>query len=60
MAAGLSTTIGAAFGSVLLPFLFGLAGDHLSFRFGMVTFGAVVVLGSGLAYSLKVPRQREE
>ena len=59
MAAGLTTTIGAAFGSVLLPLLFGLAGDHLSFRFGMVAFGASVVLGSGLALFLRVPPQRE-
>jgi MFS family permease len=57
MAAGLSTTIGATFGSVLLPFIFGLAGDHLSFRVGMVAFGASVVLGSGLAYFLEVPGQ---
>ena len=60
MATGLLTTMGAVFGSGLLPYLFGLAGDHLSFRFGMVVFGALVVLSSGLVLFLKIPGRQEE
>ncbi len=58
IAAGASTTIGAMFGSVLLPYLLGLAGDHVSFRFGMFAFGALVTLGSGLAHFLRFPENR--
>ena len=39
--------------------LFGLAGDHLSFRFGMLVFGASVILLSGLVYFLTIPTVRE-
>jgi len=60
MATGLLTTMGAVFGSGLLPYLFGLAGDHLSFRFGMFVFGALVVLASGLVYLLEIPKRQEE
>jgi MFS family permease len=60
MASGFLTTIGAFFGSGLLPYLFGLAGDHISFRFGMIVFGALVVLASGLVYFLKIPGAGEE
>jgi MFS family permease len=52
MAAGLVTTVGSVLGSSLLPYLFGLAGDHLSFRFAMLIFGVVVVLASSLVYFL--------
>lgn len=52
MASGLITTLGAVFGSGLLPYLFGLAGDYLSFRFAMLAFGAMVVVASGLVYFL--------
>ena len=55
IAAGLVATMAAILGSGLLPSLFGLAGDHLSFRFGMRVFGALVVLGSGLVCFLRVP-----
>jgi MFS family permease len=58
MASGVVTTLGAIFGSGLLPYLFGLAGDHLSFRFGMYVFGTVVILASGLIYFL--PDDRRE
>jgi MFS family permease len=52
MASGLITTLGAVFGSGLLTYLFGVAGDHFSFRFGMLVFGGVVILASGLIYFL--------
>ena len=51
IAAGLVSTVSGVFGAALIPYLFGLAGDHISFRFGMVVFGALVVLSSGLVYS---------
>ncbi len=60
IAAGLVATMGAVLGSGVLPYLFGLAGDHLTFRFGMRAFGALVVLGSGLVWFLKVPDRRDE
>lgn len=52
LASGLITTMGSILGSGLLPYLFGLAGDHISFRFGMLAFGGVVILASGLIYFL--------
>ncbi len=58
--AGLVSALSGIFGSGLLPYLFGLAGDHLSFRFGILVFGALVVLASGLVYFLKFPALREE
>jgi MFS family permease len=58
MASGLVTTVGSVLGSSLLPYLFGLAGDHLSFRFAMVLFGGIVVFASSLVYFL--PGDRKE
>jgi MFS transporter, NNP family, nitrate/nitrite transporter len=55
VAAGLVASMSGVFGSGLLPYLFGLAGDYLSFRIGILTFGALVVLSSGLVYFLKLP-----
>jgi MFS family permease len=55
MASGIMTTMGAVFGSGMMPYLFGLAGDHISFKFGILTFGAVVVLASGLVYFIVIP-----
>jgi MFS family permease len=55
VAAGLVSTMSGVFGSGLLPYLFGLAGDHISFRFGMLVFGASVVLASGLVHFLRFP-----
>jgi len=60
MVAGVLATMGAVFGAGLLPYLFGLAGDHLSFRFGYVAFGALVVLAGGLVHFLRVPGRQEE
>ena len=35
------------------PYLLGLAGDHISFRFGIMVLGILVMLSSGLVYLLK-------
>ncbi len=59
IAAGLASTVSGVFGAALLPYLFGLAGDHLSFRFGILVFGALVVLVSGLVYFLRIPARGE-
>jgi hypothetical protein len=59
VAAGVLATMGAVFGAGVLPYLFGLAGDHLSFRFGYIVFGALVVLASGLVHFLRIPGQKE-
>jgi MFS family permease len=60
IAAGVVSTVSGVFGSAVLPYLFGLAGDHVSFRFGMLTFGALVVLASGLVYFLRFPVLQEK
>jgi NNP family nitrate/nitrite transporter-like MFS transporter len=53
MATGFIVTLGVVFGLGVLPYLLGLAGDHLSFRFGIFLFGILVILSSGLIYFLK-------
>jgi NNP family nitrate/nitrite transporter-like MFS transporter len=55
VAVGTSGTIATVIGMALLPYLLGLAGDHLSFRIGILLFGLVVILSSGLVYFLKIP-----
>ncbi|MGD0660797.1 MAG: MFS transporter [Syntrophorhabdales bacterium] len=55
VAAGVVSTVSGVFGSALVPYLFGIAGDHISFRFGMVVFGALVALASVLVYFLRIP-----
>ncbi len=59
MASALVATMGAIMGSGVVPYLFGLSGDLLSFRFGFVIFGGVVALGSGLVLLLRIPGPRE-
>jgi len=58
VAAGFSSMVSGVFGASLLPYLFGLAGDHISFKFAMFVFGALVVLSSGLVFSLKFPARQ--
>jgi MFS family permease len=58
MGAGMVATIGAIFGAGLIPYLFGLAGDHYSVRLGLFTFGSLVVLASGLVWLLKIPKRQ--
>lgn len=59
VAAGVVSTVSGVFGSALVPYLFGIAGDRISFRFGMLVFGALVVLASGLVYALRIPAVRK-
>ena len=53
MATGIILTISTVFGSGVIPYLFGLSGDHLSFRFGFVLLGLAVTGFSFLPFSLK-------
>lgn len=56
MATGFIVTLGVMFGLGIIPYLFGLAGDYISFRFGIMIFGILVILSSGLTYFLKEPK----
>jgi len=60
LVSGTMSTISGVFGFALLPYLLGLAGDHLTFRFGIGIFGLLVTLSSGFVFFLKVPRSRQE
>ena len=53
LATGLTLTIGVICGGGLMPYLLGLSGDLLSFRFGISMLGIAVILSSGLIFSLK-------
>jgi MFS family permease len=53
MAVAFMTISGSLFGSGLIPYLLGLSGDLLSFRFGITILGTLVTLTSWLAFSLK-------
>lgn len=53
LATGLTLTIGVICGAGFMPYLLGLAGDLLSFRFGISMLGMAVILSSGLIFSLK-------
>lgn len=53
LAAGTTSTLASLFGAGLFPYLFGLAGDHISFRFGIIIFGCLFVLASGLVFKIK-------
>jgi MFS family permease len=53
LAAGFLGALSGLFGVGLLPYLLGLAGDHISFRFGIFVLGIMVILSSGLTYFLK-------
>jgi MFS family permease len=53
MATGLIVTLGVIFGLGIIPYLFGLAGDHLSFRFGILVFGMAMTAVSSLAWFLR-------
>jgi MFS family permease len=58
MGVGMVATIGAVFGGGLIPYLFGIAGDHFSFRVGLFIFGSSVVLASGFVWLLKIPKRQ--
>ncbi|MCX8021920.1 MAG: MFS transporter [Syntrophorhabdaceae bacterium] len=53
MAAGVLGALSGLFGVGLLPYLLGLAGDLISFRFGIFVLGILVTLSSGLILFLK-------
>lgn len=53
MATGIIMTISMSAGSGLITYLLGLSGDLISFRFGYVALGALVILGSSLLFSLR-------
>jgi MFS transporter, NNP family, nitrate/nitrite transporter len=52
-ATGFIITLGVVCGVGITPYLLGLSGDHLSFRFGIFILGALAVLSSGLVWFLK-------
>ena len=53
MATGIISTICISIGSGLITYLLGVSGDLISFRFGYVALGALVILGSSLLFCLK-------
>jgi MFS family permease len=59
LVSGTMSTMSGLFGFALLPYLLGLAGDHLSFRLGILSFGLIVVLSSSLVLLLKIPRANQ-
>jgi MFS family permease len=52
-ATGTVVTTAALFGAGLFPYLFGLCGDYLSFRFGIFVFGVLVILASPLVFFIR-------
>ena len=57
MATGYIVTLGVIFGLGIIPYLLGVAGDLLSFRFGILILGILAILSSGLTYYLKDIKQ---
>lgn len=55
MAIGIIMPLGTLFGSGLIPYLLGLSGDLLSFRFGIVILGVLLALTSWFTMALKNP-----
>ncbi|MFC1884537.1 MFS transporter [Thermodesulfobacteriota bacterium] len=53
IATGFVLGFGITIGWGVAPYLLGLSGDHLSFRFGIMILGILVILSSGLVYLLK-------
>ncbi len=53
MATGIILTVSVVLGSGLIPYLLGLSGDLISFRFGFVCLGGLVTLSSLLLFYLK-------
>jgi len=53
VAIGIILAFSVIFGGGLIPYLLGLAGDLLSFRFGISLLGILVTLSSLLIFSLK-------
>jgi MFS transporter, NNP family, nitrate/nitrite transporter len=52
-AIGFVATLNVIFGSGIIPYLLGLSGDLVGFRFGICLVGILTTLSSGLLYFLK-------
>jgi MFS family permease len=55
LATGVMTTIGVIFGLGLIPYLLGLSGDLVGFRWGILFLGICVVIVSVLTRFLRIP-----
>ncbi len=53
MATGIILTLSIMLGVGIIPYLLGLSGDHLGFRFGFFVLGILLSLASLLTFSLK-------
>ncbi|HPJ97334.1 MAG TPA: hypothetical protein PK022_08480, partial [Syntrophales bacterium] len=53
MATAYIVTLGVIFGLGIIPYLLGMAGDYLSFSWGISFVGLLVIASSGLTYYLK-------
>jgi MFS transporter, NNP family, nitrate/nitrite transporter len=53
MATGFIFGCGVVIGWGVTPYLLGLSGDHVSFKFGILMLGAAVILSSGLLFFLE-------
>lgn len=53
LATGFIFGLGVFVGWGITPYLLGLSGDHVSFRFGICALGVAVILSSGLVYLIK-------
>jgi hypothetical protein len=53
MAIGLIVPLSTLFGTGLFPYLLGLSGDLLSFRFGIIVLGVLLTLISWIALSVR-------
>ena len=62
LATGFIFGFGVTIGWGVTPYLLGLSGDHLSFKFGILLLGLVVILSSSLVFLLKElqPQRKSE
>ena len=55
LATGIMTTFGVIFGLGLIPYLLGLSGDLVGFRWGIYFLGICVIMASALTRFLRIP-----
>ena len=60
LATGFIFGFGVIIGWGVTPYLLGLSGDHLSFKFGILLLGLAVILSSSLVFLLKELRPQKE
>jgi MFS family permease len=60
LATGFIFGFGVIIGWGVTPYLLGLSGDHLSFKFGILLLGVAVILSSSLVFLLKELRPQKE